>query len=288
MRSLFSALSREEGGFTLIEVAIVLAILGILGGLSLPMFAGIMDRKRLEVTREHQRQIKEALETYLVYKAHLPCPANPAESGPNAGKAQRQCGQNFDAIGLVPYQTLGLSESVAKDGWGQYMTFVTEPQMNTIDHPTGLHSFCAYLTPTLKLNGPTGPQAVMSEGYIVYILISHGESRHGAFKANGTRERITNPKHGPRENVNAQDTFTFAMGPYSSDGSDLFRQSVIWDLQYKMAGVCRIYKQHSLAAQDPQRPLTVGPPQTYSYSPAFNTPQPTSAPVTLNFSSRNR
>jgi prepilin-type N-terminal cleavage/methylation domain-containing protein len=50
-KDMWSRLKKEEGGFTLIELIIVIVILGIIAGVAIPKFIGLSDSARLSAAR---------------------------------------------------------------------------------------------------------------------------------------------------------------------------------------------------------------------------------------------
>ena len=78
---------RRERGFSLLELAIVLLIVGLLlGGLIMPL-GSRMDQQRIDTTRQQLEQIREALTGYALANDALPCPATPASGGQAAATA---------------------------------------------------------------------------------------------------------------------------------------------------------------------------------------------------------
>ncbi len=70
------------------------------------------------------------LQEYLAQNGRLPCPADVLAPPESRGERRFGCAQTRGGyIGIVPYRTLGLPESVAKDGYGQWMTYVVDPEM---------------------------------------------------------------------------------------------------------------------------------------------------------------
>lgn len=100
-------------GFTLVELAVVLLIIGLLlGGLLMPLSTQIEQRERREVA-EQLDDIKQALLGYAVINGNLPCPTrisdptDPDYGTPGSG--------NCEADGILPWKVLGVSET---DPWG--------------------------------------------------------------------------------------------------------------------------------------------------------------------------
>ncbi|MBL8676377.1 MAG: prepilin-type N-terminal cleavage/methylation domain-containing protein [Alphaproteobacteria bacterium] len=66
MSSFFNFKWGGEEGFSLLELSIVLIILGILGGLSLPFLTAQIQRAALVKTRFHQEYVLSAIAAYVV------------------------------------------------------------------------------------------------------------------------------------------------------------------------------------------------------------------------------
>lgn len=109
------------GGFTLVELAVVIAIVALLlGALLVPLATQIQGRNVRE-TRATLEEIREALLGFAMSQGRLPCPDtdNPPDGLENA--APGDCG-GFPMIaeGFLPYQTLGVP---ASDAWGRIFRY---------------------------------------------------------------------------------------------------------------------------------------------------------------------
>jgi prepilin-type N-terminal cleavage/methylation domain-containing protein len=133
-------------GFTLIELAVVLAVVGLLlGGLTYTLAAQI-DQRNFEDTRRRLEQARELLLAFGVVNGRLPCPARYATStshsqglesfctgaaSPCAGtettvtQAHGYCSNPFD--GFVPAASLGITtvdtSGFATDAWGNRLRY---------------------------------------------------------------------------------------------------------------------------------------------------------------------
>jgi prepilin-type N-terminal cleavage/methylation domain-containing protein len=105
----------NRSGFTLVEMAIVMVIVGLmLGGLMMSLSQTTENTRRNDAQTQ-LAEIVEALYGYAQANGRLPCPATPASTGaeaqtpPGSGVCTRQ-------HGFVPSATLGLKGAVNADG----------------------------------------------------------------------------------------------------------------------------------------------------------------------------
>lgn len=119
----------NESGFSLIEFAVVLVLIGImLGGLLYPLRTQMEQRARGQ-TEQMLEDGREALLGYAVAYGYLPCPSNErdpssARYGEEDLRVQGRCPVG---AGLLPWRTLGLAEF---DSWGR-------PRIATVDDWSG-------------------------------------------------------------------------------------------------------------------------------------------------------
>ena len=129
-------------GFTLVEMAIVLVLFGIVMSMGLKMVTANLDNAAFSATKSKQERIKLALIGYLRTNGKLPCPDT---NLPPDGSEDRPTGtppndntctavrQNF---GVVPYVSMGLTREDVLDGWGNYFTYkVATAQDTTSGYP---------------------------------------------------------------------------------------------------------------------------------------------------------
>ena len=87
-QELFAAMNAQSG-ITLVEVAISVAIIGILMGGALELYQRARTQRQYETTYDNMDAIIQALSVYVETAGRLPCPADPAASDCNrsAGNA---------------------------------------------------------------------------------------------------------------------------------------------------------------------------------------------------------
>lgn len=151
--------SRLQSGFTLIELAIVILIIGlVLGGLIVPLASQVQSRKVGEA-ESAIRDINEALLGFAIANGRLPCPATIAtngaenrrndDAGVGAIDAKTDGCRGGNYVGFLPWATLGVADA---DVWGnRYLYRVTNEFTRAKDDATAddpLYLICANL-PTI-------------------------------------------------------------------------------------------------------------------------------------------
>ena len=126
---------RLQNGFTLVEMAIVLALIGLILGTGLTLLSAQQDQRRIEDTRDKLDEAREALIGFAIANGRLPCPASATSNGQESfctGNLAAACGAptiipqphgrcTDPDNGLLPAITLGLSNVDAngylQDAW---------------------------------------------------------------------------------------------------------------------------------------------------------------------------
>jgi prepilin-type N-terminal cleavage/methylation domain len=99
----------RQCGFTLLELALVLVVIGVLSLLANFAFSGADDVRQQQQARAEAEAVREALRYYLLANKRLPCPDTSGDGYENRGTDGR-CATNTE-ISFVPYYTLNLTPS---------------------------------------------------------------------------------------------------------------------------------------------------------------------------------
>jgi prepilin-type N-terminal cleavage/methylation domain-containing protein len=236
-------------GFTLVEIAVVLVILAVFMAMGAVMFRGFAAAQKRSITATRLATVDAALVQFVILNKRLPCPAagTIASGGTNAGVEVNAAGvcTGSQINGVVPWVTLGLSETDATDGWDRRITYRTDTElvltggmdMSWCD-PAGTEpgagpsqcnatcnsSILANCTAPGKFLVGKGLQVRNLAGATVmdppntgaaYVLISHGESGGGAYLNSGSVSTTTTTD-GTEEQKNYA---TLALQPYYVDDS---------------------------------------------------------------------
>lgn len=129
-------------GFTLIEMAVVLIIMGfIIGALVTPLTAQV-EQSRLSEANKDLSEIKEALLGYVAVNGFFPCPDT---SGDGVADGCANTNSTASTGGNLPWSTLGLKSN---DPWGksyQYRVnnaFTAPFNLNTTGSGAGIIKIC--------------------------------------------------------------------------------------------------------------------------------------------------
>ena len=182
-------------GFTLVEMAVVVTLIGILMALGLATATSVMESSQRATTKDRQDYVRDAFLAYFTVNHRFPCPDNGSNVG-NTGRdgvEDRAAGGATPtvtvgcttALGTVPYQTLGIAREKALDAYGNFITYRldTTPPRNwhltaTFQLPPGTPRVPC--TPVAALSVYSTPVTVQTPSAAV-VLVSHGPNGRGAW-----------------------------------------------------------------------------------------------------------
>ncbi|MGB2832758.1 MAG: prepilin-type N-terminal cleavage/methylation domain-containing protein [Methylotenera sp.] len=166
----------ELEGFSLVEMAVVLVILGLLlGGLLMPLTAQL-DLKNYSETKRLLEDAKEALYGYAMSHAaidgrpYLPCP-DVNNDGLEEARVVNVCPSQE---GRLPWNTLGLTRS---DSWGNLLRYRVRPNFSNSANGFTLNS-----PATMRICQDNACATIISSN-IPAVLVSHGKNGYGTYNA---------------------------------------------------------------------------------------------------------
>jgi prepilin-type N-terminal cleavage/methylation domain-containing protein len=179
MRKKYAFIDRQKG-FTLLEIAVVLLIIGLLaGGLLGPLSSQIKQRK-IEETQKLLEQHRDALLGYAATRGYLPCPAISATDG---NEAIRNASGVCPAIsGYLPWVVLGTPKA---DSWDRLFRYMVTPAFSNANKP----NFGSIGGLTIRSTGLLPANNIAAN--IPVAIISHGANGRGATLENGTTPAYT-------------------------------------------------------------------------------------------------
>ena len=138
----------RQSGITLVEVAISVAIIGILMGGALELHQRARAQRQLESTYDNMDTIIQALSIYVETAGRLPCPADPAVPDASFGwergvkPADLQAGHSPTGTcdgktreGIVPFMTIGLPAQTATGRLGQFLQLCGQSGIHAAKRP---------------------------------------------------------------------------------------------------------------------------------------------------------
>lgn len=150
-----------SSGFTLVEIAIVLTIIGVLLGSGVMALTSMLNDIRYRTTRDRMNQVANALALYAQQNLFIPCPAQPPDDdGLTTGESLATC-TGADSQGIVPYRDLGLNVEQVQDSYGNFLTYAVNP---------------GFATSALQPATPTGN--VTQECRIPNVWVAGGNNRN--------------------------------------------------------------------------------------------------------------
>lgn len=211
----------RTAGFTLVEMAMVLAIVTLLLAGLVPTISGQIEQRKISETKAQLLEIQQALIGFALINGRLPCPAQSslatgttdagieatiantcacATAGGGIAKASSAGGVACDpatstsVTGVLPWATLGITET---DAWNRRFTYrVTTRFADQIAAET---TDCspAITTPaasSFALCSPGVPDVLVAAGStttiaanVPAVFVSHGKNGAGGFDSSGTQ-----------------------------------------------------------------------------------------------------
>lgn len=242
----------SQRGFTLIEMAMVIMLIGLMVGGGLFALAPSIDKARINQTNTTLDQVESALVLFVIRNSRLPCPADganklPADSA-TYGIEQPAGGGTCTVLptnAVIPWKTLGIDESFSTDGWGHRLSYWTSGMVagtTSVTSPTLLRTGSSYPTGTYQsLIDAAGTihevmtPAAPSNDQAAYVLVSHGKSGWYGWNKDGALLQPTIPvtyKACNNDPTNAGCSNSFAangpVGTYPPTSATYFDDMVRW------------------------------------------------------------
>src|SRR5574340_117625 len=201
---------QKDSGFTLVEMAIVLMIVGLLLGGLIPTLSAQMESQRINETRKQQDEIQQALIGYALVNGRLPCPAEAslatglanagveavtgntcacvASSGNTVADNSAIACTGTTVTGVLPWVTLGIKET---DAWERRYTYrvtrVFADQIAANTFGTGCTPRPAPTAASFALCSPGVPYVLSADSGgtnvatdVPALFLSHGKNGAGA------------------------------------------------------------------------------------------------------------
>lgn len=228
-------LKSKQVGFTLVEIAVVLVIVGLLVGSFIGTFADRIDSTRRGNTQTELEEIKNVLIAYA-YSQPLPFLPCPDTDVPPDGLENRTAGICDAPGGVLPWVDLGVGN---EDAWGiRYSYWVsTNYSANTgflLAAPDRLPLNNGNATVTTKVGNAV--QVVVQNG--AAVVFSRGKNRLGGISVAGINQSVIPALGHADENENSDlDAFFIWRAPTEEGAAaagGIFDDVVVWINSYEL------------------------------------------------------
>lgn len=238
--ALTALVQHSRRGFTLIEIAIVLVVIGLLISGGLLAVGPVIQSAKISETKQKMATVEAALLGYVIANGCLPCPAARGASATgitNNGTADytTACGSGGACTGagngLVPWVTLGIAENDAIDGWGRRLIYSVDPTLTNASNDVQRNSDGSFPTFTSTLGMENLAGDTLGYNAIAYVLVSHGsdgsfgETVDGTTGADKYGQAAGATGLGQHENGNGD--INFATGQTNSTNSTAYFDDIV-------------------------------------------------------------
>ena len=232
-----------QNGFTLVELAIVLVIVGVLLGGFIGTLASRIETTRYGETVEDLEEIKAALIAHAfsngVGNTYLPCPDAPADTDADGlsdgdGLSEATCtAAGGTDTGSVPWVTLGLGPA---DSWNNRYEYWVHEDFSDAGVPFVLTTNSGGEIRTRRVDGTVADVSLANN--IVAVIYSRGKNSLGGIGTDRSfKAAIPATGHtDEEENENGDITFVSRSPTYEDDTTDVgtFDDIVIWISEYEL------------------------------------------------------
>lgn len=243
--------NNKKNGFSLIELAVVVLIIGLLVSFSIKILGDTVSAVKYSDTRKKLAEVKESLYKYYQANGRLPCPAEldlaagatdygveiysetysggtggcdravtPANSAAPSGTLAIDNGSGvWIRQGALPIKALNLANDMMYDSYGNKFTYVISELFTS-----GTVSAPSTSDGAISINDGVAPTIITSKA--VFAVISHGGDQKGAYNSQGTLMLACNSTAG-RDNENCNNNAANSLLT-DSQFNDLNRNSSTW------------------------------------------------------------
>ncbi len=253
-----SAFIRQSEGFSLLEAALVLAIVGTVAGVTLPIMISHWETKCHNTTKKHLRYIQHNIGLYYAMQKIIPCPAPDEDSG-EIGSCSKD---HFDSHrGFVPFKELGIPKAMTRDGYGRPIKYAVD-----INSTLTSRASSDPLPSTLIVHDETEQPVVSAASKNQPIIVLYGQGH------------LTTDTLGPFERINENNSPHYIDAPFTINDEAPHRHILLWatfDQLYFLYGQGRrqdLYHPHTNTIDLPGEPRPHAQDQISTSAKSSTTP----------------
>jgi prepilin-type N-terminal cleavage/methylation domain-containing protein len=209
------------GGFTLVEMAVALVIVGLLlGGMTLPLVK-LQEQATYNNTKQQLGEIREALIGYGMSHGYLPCPAKSYLDGSEDRDASTgACNQR---MGFLPWAEIGAAKL---DSWGHLYRYSVTPAFSNSATKISLTTSGDITVQNRDSSGNLG-----NISNIPLVVISFGRSAAWAYADSGAQianSSLTNSDEDTNGNGTSTSFITREISDNTASTGGEFDDLVAW------------------------------------------------------------
>ena len=236
-----------QKGFTLIEIAVVLVVVGVLLGSFIGTLSNRIDVSRKNDVDRELEEIKQAMMAYAFVNGFLPCPDCDVIGGNCTAGMVADGREDYDAVnsrcsenegaGNVPWATLGVGHS---DAWGTRYRYAVQ---NIFADQNAAFALNTVMVNPFRIEEPdfvadaTGATPQSLADNVVAIIFSHGKNAYGGMSEDDLA-RAAVPAANLDEIENTDDDLVYYSRPETGTEATIaggeFDDIVIWISEYEL------------------------------------------------------
>ena len=198
---------RTTRGFTLIELAVVMAIVALLIGGAIYTLSAQVEQRSFEDTRRRLEQARELVLAFAVVNGRLPCPATSTSNGDEAPTGGGPCTgylpNSTNTTGFLPGTAIGFQQvdslGFAVDAWGNRLRYAVS---SNATQPTGSTGCTAPSNPAAFTTTATLKSNTIACAPLNIVVCSASQNTNsgasppscGTYGASGDARPVTNQK----------------------------------------------------------------------------------------------
>lgn len=190
--------TKNNGGFTLIEIAVSLMVMGLLIAPAIAAYNLYVEQQKIEHTKISLDRSSTAITAFLESYGRYPCPAPMDADVGDVEYGYEDCSATAPGIitaqsarvpalanpnvliGSLPFRTLNLDQNDVRDGYYSRLTYaVTEDLTDSTAYAANLGGI------GVLSNAGGGDSAISPENAAHFLILSHGKNGYGAIIESG-------------------------------------------------------------------------------------------------------
>jgi len=234
----FKKLKTLVRGFSLPEVAVSLAVTGIVAGAYFDVSRTSKEIKTNNDIVAKLTRIEQAIDVFVANNGRLPCPASRIaplasttygiETNCNSAAPAGTVDSGLIRIGAIPVRTLDLPDDFMIDPWDNRITYAAA--VGLAQNNVNYDNFSTTLPDVIRINDAnnirknTDNVPGVRESIISWVVLSHGKNGNGAYTSKGIGKTCT----ASLDQENCNDDAIFRHSNFNPNENNYYDDYIIW------------------------------------------------------------